>query len=136
MAKVFYVLSAAFVITVVAARLAFEFTAPGNNGPINEPWALSKMEFISWNNEEWTAWVRDGEFTQTPQNTGDWHRHSNSSLAFIDWEGEPWQAKVNNEVFLLAHRGDWDGSTESATAIRYRDWAGRNQLRTLSQLSR
>lgn len=136
MAKVFYVLSAAFVITVVAARLAFEFTAPGNSGPVNEPWALSKMEFISWNNEEWTAWIHDGEFTQTPQNTGDWHRHSNPSLAFIDWEGEPWQAKVGAEAFLLAHRGDWDGLTENATAIRYRDWAGRRQLRTLSQLSR
>jgi hypothetical protein len=136
MAKVFYVLSAAFVITVVAARLAFEFTAPGNSGPVNEPWALSKMEFISWNNEEWTAWIHDGEFAQTPQNTGDWHRHSNPSLAFIDWEGEPWQAKVGDEAFLLAHRGNWDGLTENATAIRYRDWAGRRQLRTLSQLSR
>ena len=97
---------------------------------------LLYREFVSWNNEQWTAWIHDDAFEQTPQAEGYWHRHSNPSLAFIDWEGEPWQAKIDGETFLLAHRGEWNEPTESATAIRYRDWSGRKQLRTLAQLTR
>ncbi len=136
MARVLWGLLFAFVATVVAARLAFEFTAPEFSGQVNEPWAQSRMEFVSWNNEQWTAWVRDEIFEQTPENTVDWHRHSNPSLAYIGWDGEPWQAKVEGESFVLAHRGNWSGSTESANAIRYRDWSGQNRLRTLAQLGR
>jgi len=118
MARVLWGLLFAFVATVVAARLAFEFTAPEFSGQVNEPWAQSRMEFVSWNNEQWTAWVRDEIFEQTPENTVDW------------------QAKVEGESFVLAHRGNWSGSTESANAIRYRDWSGQNRLRTLAQLGR
>lgn len=136
MARVLWGIPFAFVATVVAARLAFEFTAPVFSGPITEPWAQSRMEFVSWNNEQWTGWVREEFFEQTPENTVDWHRHSNPSLAYIDWDGEPWQAKIEGEAFVLAHRGDWGGPTESANAIRYRDWSGQNRLRTLAQLQR
>ena len=136
MARALWALLAAFVATVVAARLAFEFTTSGVSGPVNDPWALGRMEFVSWNNEQWTAWVRDGAFEQIPENTAEWHRHSNPSLAFIDWEGEPWQVKIEGESFQLAHRGNWSGPIESSAAIRYRDWSGRNQLRTLAQLQR
>ena len=136
MAKALLALLAAFLATIVAARLAFEFTTRGGEEPANEPWVLNKMEFVSWNSEPWTAWVRDGAFEQIPQNAGYWHRHSKASLAFIDWDGEPWQVKIDGESFVLAPRGDWNGPTESATAIRYRDWSGTNQLRTLAQLQR
>ena len=136
MAKALWALLAAFVATILEARLAFELTTPGAGEPANEPWALKRMEFVSWNNEQWTAWVRDGAFEQAPQNTADWHRHSNPSLAFIDWDGEPWQAKIDGETFLLAHRGDWSAPAKTANALRYRDWSGRNQLRTLAQLQR
>ena len=136
MAKALWGLLAGFAAAIVAARLAFEFTTPAVSGPSNEPWALSRMEFVAWNNERWTAWVREETFEQIPENTGRWHRHSNPSLAYIDWDGEPWQAKIEGESFILAHRGDWNAPTETASAIRYRDWSGRNQLRTLVQLSR
>ena len=91
---------------------------------------------MSWNNEQWTGWVREELFEQTPENTVDWHRPSNPSLAYIDWDGEHWQAKIEGEGVVLAHRGNWGGPTESASAIRYRDWSGQNRLRTLAQLQR
>ena len=136
MAKALLALVGAFLAAIVAAKLTFDATTPGANEPVNEPWVQNKMEFVSWNNEQWTAWIHDDAFEQTPQAEGYWHRHSNPSLAFIDWEGEPWQAKIDGETFLLAHRGEWNEPTESATAIRYRDWSGRKQLRTLAQLTR
>lgn len=136
MAKVLLGLMAAFLVTVLAARLAFLSTADTDGPPAEQPWAQNKMEFVAWNGERWTAWVRDGAFEHTPQNSDRWSRHSNSSLAFIGWEGEAWQAKVDGEEFVLAHHGDWQHSTERATALRYRDWTGRHQLRSLTQLRR
>ncbi len=136
MAKALLGLLVGFLATIVAAKLAFEMTTDTGSEPVNLPWALGTMEFVSWNGEQWTAWIHDGVFEQTPQNTADWSRHANVSLAFIDWDGEPWQAKIGGESFSLAHRGEWNGPIETATAIRYRDWSGRNQLRTLAQLSR
>jgi hypothetical protein len=94
------------------------------------------MEFVAWNGEKWTAWIRDGAFEQRPSNEGQWSRHANASLAFIDWEGRPWQSKIDGDTLLLAYRGDWKGPTERVTAIRYRDWNGENQLRTPAQLRR
>ena len=136
MAKALLGLLAAFVLTIVAARVAFELTRERTEGPENEPWAQTTMEFVAWNGEAWTAWIRDGAFEQAPQDAVDWNRHAKPSLAFVDWEGELWQAKIDGESFVLAHRGDWNGPTETANAIRYRDWSGRQQLRTVAQLSR
>ncbi|HUO82671.1 MAG TPA: hypothetical protein VM616_07430 [Gammaproteobacteria bacterium] len=136
MAKVIMLLVAAVLATVVAARLAYNLSTASDGAPTNQPWVYDKMEFVAWNGEKWTAWIRDGRFELVPRNPGKWSRHSNVSLAFIDWAGEPWQAKIDGEMFLLAHRGDWKGPTKRAAAIRYRDWSGRQQLRTVAQLQR
>jgi hypothetical protein len=134
--RAFLGLLVAFAATIVAARLAFDATSVAGTGPVNEPWAQARMEFVAWNDQRWTAWIRGAEFELVPKDTRSWSRHSNVTLAFIDWEGEPWQAKIDGDHFVLAHRGDWQGPTESAAALRYRDWSGRNQLRTLTQLRR
>ena len=136
MIKVVLGLSVAVLATIVAAKLAFDATINTGTGHANQPWAQNSMEFVAWNGEKWTAWIRDSAFEQRPQNEGQWNRHANTSLAYIDWEGRPWQAKINTDAFLLAHRGDWEGSSKRVTAIRYRDWKGENQLRTLTQLTR
>lgn len=129
-------LVAAFVATIVAARVAFEATTAPGAGPVHEPWAQNKMEFVAWNGERWTAWIRDGEFELVPQDTTNWSRHANTTIAFIGWQGEPWQARIDGDAFVLAHRGDWDAETQPAAAVRYRDWSGNNQLRTAAQLTR
>ncbi len=136
MIKVVMGLAAPVLATVVAARLAYDITDYAGDEPANQPWAQNSMEFVSWNGEKWTAWIRDDAFEQRPHNDGTWSSHANISLAFIDWKGSPWQAKIDGDAFLLAHRGEWKGSTERGSAIRYRDWKGENQLRTLSQLKR
>ena len=136
MVKIGLGLIAALLATVVAARLAFEATITTGSEPVNQPWAQDTMQYVTWNQEKWSAWVRDDVFEQLPQNTSKWSRHSNASLAFIDWEGQTWQAKIDGDDFLLAHRGDWAGATERASAIRYRDWQGNNKLRTTDQLRR
>ena len=136
MIKVVLGLLAAVFVTVVAAKLAFDATAYTGAEPANQPWAQNTMEFVAWNGEKWTAWVRDDTFEQRPQNEGPWHTHANASLAFIDWENKTWQVKIDGDAFLLAHKGDWQGATERVNAIRYRDWEGENQLRTLTQLKR
>ena len=135
-ANVLCTLLAAFMVTILAAKLAFNATADPERAPGAQPWAQNRMEFVTWNGERWTAWVRDGAFEHVPQNSSRWSRHTNGSLAFIDWEGEAWQAKVDGEEFVLAHRGNWQGPTERAIAIRYRDWSGEHQLRALVQLRR
>ena len=136
MIKVVLGLSAAVLVTILAAKLAYNATAYNGTEPANQPWALNTMEFVAWNGEKWTAWIRDNTFEQRPQNDVRWSSHANASLAFIDWEGRPWQAKIDGNGLLLAHRGDWQGSIERKTAIQYRDWKGKNQLRTLAQLKR
>tara|TARA_B100001013_G_scaffold237119_1_gene145979 strand:+ start:97 stop:459 length:363 start_codon:yes stop_codon:yes gene_type:complete len=120
----------------VAAKLVFDATSYTGSEPVNEPWVQSSMEFVTWNGEKWTGWVRSEGFELRPQNEGRWSQHSNSMLAFMDWEGAPWQVRIDGDSFLLAHHGDWQGHTERAMAIHYRDWQGRNQLRTLAQLKR
>ena len=79
MAKALLGLLAAFLATIGAARVAFELTRERTEGPIHEPWALGTMEYVAWNGEQWTAWIRDGSFEQTPQDTIDWHRHAKPS---------------------------------------------------------
>ena len=136
MIKVVLGLLAAVLFTVVAAKLAFDATAYTGAEPANQPWAQNTMEFVAWNGEKWTAWIRDGAFEHRPQNEARWSPHANASLAFIDWEGEPWQVKIGGDAFLLARRGDWKDPTERVAAVGYRDWKGDNQLRTLAQLTR
>ena len=136
MIRVVLGLSAAVLATVMAAKLMFNVTTYTGDEPANEPWAQNSMEFVTWNGEKWTAWIRDGVFEQRPQNEGQWSSHANNNLAYIDWEGRSWQAKIDGDVLLLAHRGDWKGSSVRDTGIRYRDWKGKNQLRTLTQLRR
>ena len=121
---------------IVAAKLVFDATSYTGSEPINQPWVQSSMEFVTWNGEKWTGWVRNEGFELRPLNEGKWSPHSNSMLAFMDWEGTPWQARIDDDSFLLAHHGDWQGPTERSTAIHNRDWQGRNQLRTLAQLQR
>ena len=136
MVKVVMVLLVAVLACAVGAKLWYEASSEPVAGPVNEPWSQERMQFVTWNNARWTAWIRNGDFEQLPQNVGKWSRHASPSIAFSDWEGQPWQAKIDGDEFLLARRGDWNGSVEHASAIRYRDWAGRNQLRTVAQLRR
>ena len=136
MIKIILGLVAAVLVTIAAAKMMYEATAYTGAEPANQPWAQNSMEFVAWNGEKWTAWIRDDAFEQRPKNKGRWSTHANVSLAFIDWERKPWQVKIDGDAFLIAHRGDWKGSTERVSAIRYRDWKGENQLRTLNQLKR
>lgn len=121
---------------VLAAKLAYNAKTSSGAEPVNAPWAQNSMEFVTWNGEKWTSWIRDDNFEHRPQNAAEWGQHSTGSVAFIDWDGTLWQAKIEGSVFLLAHHGDWQGHTEHASAIRYRDWQGKNQLRTVAQLTR
>ncbi len=136
MVRVVLSLLASVLAIIVAAKLVFNVTAYTGAGPANEPWAQNKMEFVAWNDEKWTAWIRGDAFELVPQDTVKWTRHANASMAFIDWEGQEWQAKIDGDIYLLAVRGDWEGTTERATAIQYRDWRGENQMRTVAQLKR
>ena len=135
MVKAVLGLATGVLFTILAAKLAFDATAHTGAAPTNEPWALASMEFVTWNGEKWTGWVRDEASELMPQNEVKWRRHAKGSLAFLDWGGHKWQAKIDGEEFLVAHRGAWEES-ERAAAIRYRDWNGENQLRTVAQLRR
>jgi len=136
MGRAILLLGAAFIGTIVAANVAFNYTTASRRAPDNQPWALDTMEFVTWNGERWSAWIRDGAFELRPQHEGKWSSHSNPSLAFLDEDGHTWQAKVDGEVFVLADRGDWQGPTQRVAAIRYRDWMGQEQHRTVAQLGR
>jgi len=136
MFKIILILTTAVLAVILAAKLSFEVTANTGNEPVNQPWVQGTMEFVAWNGEQWTTWVRAGVFEQIPQSEGKWSRHTNASIAYTDWEGRLWQAKIDGEEFLLAFHGDWEGSVERSDAIRYRDWTGVNQLRTVAQLKR
>jgi len=134
--KGFLIIALVALTPVVAAKLAYNATAHRGLEPISEPWVQDSMEFITWNGEKWTGWIRDDAFEHRPQNEAKWSNHSNTSLAFMDWNNTPSQVKIDGDSFLLAHHGDWHGHTERANAIRYRDWQGKNQIRTLDQLKR
>lgn len=136
MTKVILGLLAAFLIVIAAAKVAYSISTEHGDEPVNQAWAQNKIEFVSWNNQEWTAWIHEGSFEQVPQNSSDWSRHSNATIAFTDWDGENWQAKVDGDAFLLAERGDWQGTLVRSEAIRYRDWSGDNQLRTIAEIQR
>jgi len=90
MIKIVFGLSAVVLATVLAAKLAFNATAYTGDTPVNQPWAQNTMEFVTWNGEKWTAWIRDSTFEQRPQNDVKWSAHANTSRAFIGWEGKPW----------------------------------------------
>jgi hypothetical protein len=129
-------LTAGVLLVILAAKVAYNMNTNHGDAPVNEAWAQSEMQFVSWNNEKWTAWIHDGEFELAPQNKNSWSRHANVSLAFTNWKGEAWQAKIDGDGFLLAHEGNWQGSVEQSEAIRFRDWSGNNQLRTVADLNR
>lgn len=135
MARALLGVAAAFVIAIVAAHHTYEATAHGAAEPVNQAWAQTRMQFVAWNGNNWTAWVINDDFVQVPE-AEDRSRHRNRSIAFIDWQGEPWQAKIDGDEFLLAHRGNWQGPVERSAAIRYRDWSGDRRLRTVAQLRR
>lgn len=136
MTRVWVGLLAAVLIAIVAARVAYSISTDPGDGPVNEAWVQGKVEFVTWNNEKWTAWIHDGAFELIPEDKSNWSRHANSSIAVIDWNGESWQAKVDDNLFLLAFQGNWDGEIKRADALRYRDWNGNNQLRTVADLRR
>jgi hypothetical protein len=126
----------AVLVTIAAAKFAYNVRVDQGVEPGNEAWAHSKMEFVTWNKQKWTTWIHDGVFEQAPQNTSNWSRHSNASIAFTDWDGELWQAKIDGDVFLLAYRGNWNGPVERSEGIRYRDWSGDKQIRTIADIRR
>lgn len=129
-------LFAALLLAIVAARVASNASTDSGDGPVNEAWAQGSMEFVSWNEGRWTAWIHDGSFELAPQDTDNWSRHSSPFIAFINWEGEPVQARIEDDEFLLAVRGNWQGAIERSDAIRYQDWHGNERLRTLAGLER
>jgi hypothetical protein len=136
MTKALSVLVLAVLAAILAARLLYGATVKVDDAASLQPWAQSSMQFVAWDDERWTAWIRGEKFELTPRNVGKWQQHVNPTLAFTDWEGKPWQAKIEAEHFVLAYRGDWKGRIERANALRYRDWRGDRQLRTVAQLRR
>jgi len=136
MMRICAILLAAFLIVIAAARFAYSISADTGDAPVDRPWSQNKMQFVAWNEEKWTAWIRDEAFELDPENTGTWSRHSNPSIAYVDWSGEPWQAKVEGDEFVLARHGNWSAAGERSAAIRYRDWNGNKQLRTVVDLRR
>lgn len=129
-------LAVAFGAAIGGAKFAFESTSAADVQAAADPWAQDKMEFIAWNGQPWTGWIRDGNFELVPENEGTWHRHSNTTIAYIGWDAEQWQARVDGDQFVIAHRGEWHGHTEAVEALRYRDWGGVNSVRTVAQLTR
>lgn len=128
-------LAAALLVAALAAKLLYLTTIGSDIESTAQPWSQHRMEFVAWNDEQWTAWIRNDKFVLLPREPGKWQRHINTSLAFVDWQGRPWQAKVEGEEFLLAPRGNWKSGTERSRALRYRDWRGYAQVRTVAQLT-
>ena len=136
MARLFFSLVAAVLVAIVAARFAYHVSVDPGDELASEAWAQNKMEFVNWNDGHWTAWIHNGVFEQTPEDTDNWSRHSSPSIAFTDWAGEPWQAKIEGHEFLLAKHGDWEGAIERSDAVHYLDWHGNKRLRTIAGLQR
>ena len=121
MTRVLAVLLAAVLAAILASETATVRTAlrlgiatASTSQLPSQPWAQDSMQFVAWDDERWTAWIRDDKFELTPRAEGRWQHHANASLAFTDWEGKPWQAKIEGQQFLLAYRGDWKGRIERA----------------------
>ncbi len=136
MMNVFMIFVAAVLVAIGAARVAYNVSSDPGDGTVNVAWSQDRMEFVTWNDGKWTAWIHEDSFELSPQKRGNWSRHANGSIAFTSWDGEPWQAKIDGGSFLLAHHGNWQGDIERRDAIRYRDWSGNNQLRTVAALTR
>lgn len=136
MARVITGLLVAVLLVIMAAKYANNVSMDEGDEPVNEAWAQHKMEFVTWNDGRWTAWIHNGAFETVPQDTNNWSRHSNPSIAFTDWAGEPWQAKIEGHEFLLARHGDWQGTIERSDSIHYLDWHGNKRLRTVVALQR
>ena len=136
MARALLGLSTVVVITILAARFAYNVSTDIGDDPVQEAWAQNKIEFVTWNNEKWTGWIHDGTFELIPQDSSHWSRHASPSIAFTNWAGESVQAKIDDDSFVLAAEGNWQDETARAEAIRYLDWNGNNQLRTVADLQR
>jgi len=136
MTKAVLALLVGLLVAIAAANYSYGVSSDVGTEPMHEAWARETMDFVSWNDEEWTARIHDGAFHLIPQNDSDWSRHSNASIAFTDWEGAAWQAKIDGEMFVIAAQGNWLGPVERVEALRYRDWSGNNQLRTVADLER
>ncbi len=135
-ARVLVGLLGAFLVAIAAAQVAYRINTDPGDAPAQEAWSQDRMEFVAWNDDRWTAWVRGELFEKVPQNTRRWSRHANASIAYYNWDGEAWQAKIDGEEFLLARQGNWDDEIIRTPAIRYRDWAGNEQIRTVADLRR
>jgi hypothetical protein len=129
-------LLAAILVAIAAANFTYRVTSDPGDHPGQQAWAQNRIEFVSWNNEKWTAWVRSESFELVPEDSANWSQHANASIAFTDWQGQSWQAKIDGDWFLLAAQGDWQGDIERVEAIRYRDWNGNNQIRTVADIRR
>ena len=136
MTNVLMLIVAAILVAIGGARVAYNVSTDPGDEPVQVAWSQDRMEFVTWNNGKWTAWVHAGSFELSPQTSGKWSRHANPSIAFTNWDGEQWQAKIDGDSFLLAHHGNWQGDVDRADAIRYRDWSGNKQLRTVAELTR
>jgi len=136
MTNVLMLIVAAILVAIGGAKVAFDVSTDPGDDPVHVAWSQDRMEFVTWNDSKWTAWVHAGSFELSPQKSGKWRRHANASIAFTSWDGEQWQAKIDGDSFVLAHHGNWQGEVERADAIRYRDWSGNNQLRTVAALTR
>lgn len=134
--KVFVGLLAAVLVVIGAAKFAYNASTDTGDGPAQAAWAQNRIEFVTWNDEKWTAWVHEGSFELVPEDDSNWSRHANASIAYKNWQGESWQAKIDGDSFSLASLGNWQGEIERAHAIHYRDWEGNNQLRTVADLRR
>ncbi|MCH2336897.1 MAG: hypothetical protein MK316_06485 [Pseudomonadales bacterium] len=133
MTKIVLGIFAAALCTIVAAKIAYDASGHPSSATVNEPWAQHKLEFVTWNGSNWTAWIRDEAFEHRPQKEGKWHSHAKRTLSYINWQGTPTKATIDGEAFMVTPHGV-DSSRQDA--IRYRDWDGENRLRTFNQLQR
>ncbi len=102
MARVLTGFLAAVLLIIVAAKFASNMSMDTGDEPVNEAWAQQEMEFVTWNDGRWTAWIHNGVFEQTPQDAVNWSRHSSPSIAFTDWAGDPCSKLSSYKFFAYA----------------------------------
>ena len=95
MTNVLMLIVAAVLVAIGGARVAYNVSSDPGGEPVQVAWSQDRMEFVTWNNGKWTAWVHAGSFELSPQTSGKWSRHANPSIAFTNWDGEQWQAKID-----------------------------------------
>ena len=129
MAKVVLSSLAAVLAAIFAARVLYNTTAETDIEPIPRPWAQHAMEFVTWNDERWTAWIRKDKFELLPREEGRWQRHTNVSLAFIDWQGQPWRRPTARATLPgIAGRCSEDSRADWRSSIFLRGRADRGLM--------